>query len=212
MLQVLYANISKILILTFFRQSCNHKLLLYCVALLIWFYFSHFIAHCDAGSVSSFHIMYVYFNITNKLCFFMLIQLLLLQSLDLWLIFPFGFIQSFTQCTEKERERIKKNCKKSRTLREVNCCDIHNKGRSSIHSVKYRLTYESDPFFPMSILFTNWTPKKWRQKRTLHSFRDGFFVTFDKRQKATALNDVFGAILRMPDYILYILTIIFHQG
>ena len=111
-----------------------------------------------------------------------------------------------------ERENKKKNCKKSRTLREVNCCDIHNKGRSSIHSVKYRLTYESDPFFPMSILFTNWTPKKWRQKRTLHSFRDGFFVTFDKRQKATALNDVFGAILRMPDYILYILTIIFHQG
>ena len=48
----------------------------------------------------------------------------------------------------KRRERIKKNCKKSRTLREVNCCDIHNKGRSSIHSVKYRLTYESDPFFP----------------------------------------------------------------
>ena len=112
---------------------------------------------------------------------------------------------------KREREN-KKKCKKSRTLREVNCCDIHNKGRSSIHSVKYRLTYESDPFFPMSILFTNWTPKKWRQKRTLHSFRDGFFVTFDKRQKATALNDVFGAILRMPDYILYILTIIFHQG
>ena len=64
---------------------------------------------------------------------------------------------------KREREN-KKNCKKSRTLREVNCCDIHNKGRSSIHSVKYRLTYESDPFFPISILFTNWTPKKMAPK------------------------------------------------
>ena len=30
---------------------------------------------------------------------------LLLQSLDLWLIFPFGFIQSFTQRTEKKRSK-----------------------------------------------------------------------------------------------------------
>ena len=65
-------------------------------------------------------------------------------------------------------------------------------------------------FFLMSILFTNWTPKN-GAKNAHCNVLDDFFVTFDKRQKATALNDVFGAILRMPDYILYILTIIFHQ-
>ena len=67
------------------------------------------------------------------------------------------------------------------------------------------------PFSPSAYCSRIERQKKWRQKRTLHSFRDDFFVTFDKRQKATALNDVFGAILRMPDYILYILTIIFHE-
>lgn len=168
MLQVLSANISKILILAFFRQSCNHTLLLYYVALFLFFPILLPIVMLE---VCPHFIYYVYFNITNKLCFFMLIQLLLLQSLDLWLIFPFGFIQSFTQCTEKERERIKKNCKKSRTLREVNCCDIHNKGRSSIHSVKYRLTYESDPFFPHEHPVHELNAKKWRQKRTLQCFR-----------------------------------------
>ena len=78
---------------------------------------------------------------------------------------------SLSVLKRRERERIKKKCKKSRTLREVNCCDIHNKGRSSIHSVKYRLTYESDPFFPHEHPVHELNAKKWRQKRTLQCFR-----------------------------------------